>query len=381
MGNILIRITAVFLLSLFCFGVSFGQEPQVVTVEGMADIVAGDPNLAKQRAIEDAKRRAVEKSLGTIVASETLVRNYQLVNDQILTKAGGFVKRYQLLSESTTDGLYRVLIEAEVTEILDEVVRDQVALDLLLAWVGRPVLMIVVEEDNLGDRSSRVVETEMIKLFAEKGFDLVDRAQVERIRESDRMKLALAGDKQAAAAIGAEFGAQLVITGQARASTGGKIYNMISGQADLTARAIRTDTADILAATTAHGAKPHISATTAATNALIDAGQQMADYLLQEIVKRWSTEAVGTTKVELLVSGVDYLTLVKLEKELMRVPGVKDVNRKSFIESVARLDIRYQGKADQLAILLAKRELRGFSLMVTGTTPHRIDLEVVPIGE
>lgn len=324
MSKVLLGIVVGFFLLLWA-GIAGGQQAWVVTAEGMADIAYGDTTLARQRAIEDAKRRAVEQSLGTLIAAETLVQNYQVVHDQILTKAGGYVKGYRIVDEFATGGLYRVVIEAEVTEIIDEVVKDQVALDLLLAWMSRPVLMLVVEEDILGDRSSRVAETEMIRRFTEKGFDLVDRAQVERIRESDRMKLALAGDPGAAAALGVDFGAQLVIVGQGKAITGGKIYKMISGQADLTARAIRTDTGEVLAAATTHGAKPHISPATAATNALLEAAGQMADQLIQEIVKRWGAEAVGVTKIKLLVSGVDFPILVELEKELAEVTGIKEV--------------------------------------------------------
>jgi ABC-type uncharacterized transport system ATPase subunit len=129
-------------------------QSQTVTGEGMG--------MTHDAALSAAKRNAVEKGVGVVVASETLVRNFAVAEDRILSKANGFVKTYEELSLSQgPDGLYTVVIQAEVTDILDEVVKDQLALDLLLSWVRHPRFMIMISEENIDDPTSIVADTEI----------------------------------------------------------------------------------------------------------------------------------------------------------------------------------------------------------------------------
>jgi len=119
-------------------------QTETVIGEGMA--------MTHDGALTGAKRDAVEKGLGVVVASETLVRNFQVADDRILSKANGFVKTYEELSSSQgPDGLWTVRISAVVTEILDELVKDQLALDLLISWVRHPRFMIMIDEVNIDD--------------------------------------------------------------------------------------------------------------------------------------------------------------------------------------------------------------------------------------
>ncbi|MBI5092919.1 MAG: hypothetical protein HZB26_10815 [Candidatus Hydrogenedentes bacterium] len=65
---------------------------------------------------EDARRQVVEKAVGTFVDSSTLVENYVLVRDRVLTKSKGLIK--QVIKESDPwegkDGFMHILLKAEV---------------------------------------------------------------------------------------------------------------------------------------------------------------------------------------------------------------------------------------------------------------------------
>jgi hypothetical protein len=64
----------------------------------------------------DAKRQAVEKVVGTYIESDSLVENYVLISDRILSQTNGMVKR--IIKESKPwpgeDGFMHILIKAEV---------------------------------------------------------------------------------------------------------------------------------------------------------------------------------------------------------------------------------------------------------------------------
>ncbi|MFA4910895.1 MAG: flagellar assembly protein T N-terminal domain-containing protein, partial [Desulfobacteria bacterium] len=87
---------------------------QVVKAEGMGAIVNNDKAIARDNAIEDALRKAVEQAVGTLVSSETMVENFQLLSDSIYTKTEGYIQKYKIISEAPAENIYKVNIEATV---------------------------------------------------------------------------------------------------------------------------------------------------------------------------------------------------------------------------------------------------------------------------
>lgn len=92
----------------------------IVSAEGLADPGADTYKRDKGLMIDDlrvdAKRQAIEKAVGTYLESSTLVENYILINDRVMTKSKGLIK--SIVSETEPwlggDGLMHLLIKAEV---------------------------------------------------------------------------------------------------------------------------------------------------------------------------------------------------------------------------------------------------------------------------
>lgn len=86
----------------------------MVKAEGVGAIQNGNHAKARDEAIWDAQRRAVEKGVGVLLSSETMVSNAQLLSDNIYTQADGFVDSYKIISENKDEFLYYVTIKADV---------------------------------------------------------------------------------------------------------------------------------------------------------------------------------------------------------------------------------------------------------------------------
>lgn len=92
----------------------------IVSAEGLADseakIYQKDRGLLIDDLREDARRQVIEKAVGTMVDSTTLVENYALVHDRVLTRSQGLIKR--IVKESSPwlgdDGFMHMLLKAEV---------------------------------------------------------------------------------------------------------------------------------------------------------------------------------------------------------------------------------------------------------------------------
>ncbi len=337
--------------------------------------------LTKDAAIEQAKRDAVEVGLGAYISSSTTVTATS-IEDNIYSKAQGFVKTFEVVSENKgPDGNWEIVIEAQVTDMVDQVMADEAALQTLLNSMNRPRLIFLVREENLIDNSpTDFAETKLLSMFFEKGFDVVDRQLVAALKGGADYNQALSGNVAAAAKIAGQLGAEVIVLGTAKISSGGKVYNMTSGQADLNAKIVRGDTGEILAVVPqARGKKPHISPSTAGINAVNDAAENLGKNIIAQLITKWSTQQANFIKVYIVLKNADFGSYMMFESFLQAqtVNGIKNAYSKSLTDGVAEYEVEFEGKAQALAMGLAKSAPDGFSFKVTGLTGNRITAEIV----
>ncbi len=355
----------------FLAALASAQTTQTVEGEGMG--------MTRDAALTGAKRDAVEKGIGVVVASETLVKNFAVVEDRIISKANGFIKTYDEISASQgPDGLWTLRIRAVVTDILDELVKDQLAMDLLLSWVRHPRFMVILQETNIEDTNSNVAATEVGRLLSSKGFEIVSPEQTAALRQRNVNLAAMQGDAVAAAGLAAEFGAEYIIMGQAVAkAVPVPIYgtSRLSGQANITAKVVRVDNAQIIAQETFHGKSTHIDASTAGVNALKRAGKDLAEYLMRETVKRWSMEQSNARLLTLTVKGLSYQQRREFINHLTNdINGVQNVDQRSFAAGVVTLAVKFAGSNEDLGFQLDGKDLGNFVIYINGETPNGFEL-------
>ena len=352
-----------------------------LTTYGLCGSVTGTGyGLTKDAAIEQAKRDAVEKGLGAYISSETVVTETSL-SDNIYSKAAGFVKSFAITKENQgPDDLWEITIDAEVTEILDEIMRDEAAMQTLLNSMNRPKIIFLIREENLIDNTSTdFSETKLLSLFYEKGFDVIERQLVAAIKGEQDYAQALSGDITAAARIANQLGAEVIVLGTAKISSGGKFYNMFSGQADINGKIIRTDTGQILAVVpNAHGKKAHISESTAGTEAVNMAAEILGKDIIRQLIEKWSTQQSNFIKVYIVLKNADFSSYMTFESffQAQTVSGIRNAYSKSFNDGIAEYEVEFEGKTKDLAMGLTRTSPDGVSFKVTGVSGNRITLEI-----
>ena len=369
-----VMTTARLFLLLLATTVCLLAQSSTITVEGMG--------MSENAAIENAKRNAVEIGIGTIMSSETLVKNSVVFSDDIFAKAIGFVKSYKKIDGyKGSDGLWIVTIEAEVTDILDEILQDELAVQTLLNAMDRPKIVFLIREDNLIDNTpTDFAETKLLSMFYEKGFDVVDRQLVAALKGDPDYTSALAGNVAAAAQIANQLGADLVVIGTAKISSGGKVYSMTSGQADLNAKIVRGDTGEILAIVPkAHGAFGHISPSTAGVRAVNLAAEILGKDIIGQLILKWSTQQANAVNIFLVLKNSDFMSYMYYGTYLKSqiIPGIRDAFDKGLNEGVAEYHILYEGKSQNLAMQLMQMQSDLVQIKITGLSGNRISAEVV----
>ena len=365
------------------------QPSTVVESVGTGSIMYGDVAAARDRAIDDAKRKAVEQTLGTFIDAQTKVENYMLVEDRILNWTRGYIKNYDIISDmKKTPELYEVRMRATVD--MSNLANDVQAVENLIQSMGNPRVMILIDEQNIGQSYNKyyyfqvdmtAAETAMTEKFMEKNFDLVDAATVRNNLKKESVMAALAGNKQAAVALAQANAAEVIITGKAiaKVATGINLAGMKSCQANITAKVIDADVGTIIATGSQHAPYPHIDEVTGGTMAIQKAAKKLADDLITKILEKWRKRFYDVNTVKLMVIGIEsYKEVGDFKTNLQwTVRGIKNVFQRNVAGGTAELDVSITGNAEQLARDLDQRDVGEYKLKVTGVTANKVSVRVM----
>jgi len=362
-----------------------------VAATGMGSITGGDVAHAKDDAVEDALRNAIEQTLGTMIQAETLAQNFTVVEDNIYSKTQGYIQRYDIIKQGKSgDQMYEVTVRAlvKVSQLKD----DLDAISTLMRRKKMPRLMVMIDEKNVGETATashyleadlNTAESELMNKFMEKGFRFVDAAVVKQNLSREKEAAILEGDVRQAAAVGRRSGAEVVLVGKALAKAieveafGARIR---SQQSTVTVRAIRTDTGDIIATGTEQGKFTHIDDVTGGTKAIQKACDALADALMSKILDRWSTDVNTGGTLTLRVNGVDdYGQLNQFKSSLKYyVRGITNVTQRDFSNGFATLELEMKGNSDDLAQRLSAAKMEGYKIKVTGVSEGGVTVQIVP---
>ena len=238
------------------------QEVDVVTepdvtlqVKGYGVIVEGDLAMAKELAMKDAYARAIEQGCGVKLVRETLVENYQLVKDKILTESVGFVTSYEVLDENPEGEMgYEVTVRASVSK---EPIPDLEKLALTVKYLlAQPRVAVIVEGESKGEElkpaRADLIAGQIALRLQRAGFEVVDA----KAMEEKKKELADSGDESAArlanmlnASVTVRVSVAGDITGRVEEIGGKKLdFPIISATTTGVLKIILADTAKVVSA-------------------------------------------------------------------------------------------------------------------------------------
>ncbi len=367
----------VFIVATMMSSVCFAEEN--VVAEGVGQ------GVNREEALMAAKRNAVETGIGTVLLSRTEVENFMLKRDQIITKTMGSVRSYDVLSETkTTDGLFEIKINAVLSR--SSMHNDLADLHILIESMNKPRIMILVQENNVGndEPANSAAETALIGFFKEPyDFELVDPQVVASIRSSAEQMAQVAGDPQAAAALASRHGAEVIIAGNAvsRKAEGisQNLGGMVSVQADVTLRAINCSSGRIIGSSNAHAARVHISPNTAGDQAIAKASVKAGKTLLDHVMKDWQNQINNGIPLTVSVKNVTTFRTKKAAMQTLEaLSGVSAVRERGWDDQskILEVDIQYKGNADGFCTKVDGLKMRtgGGSLGVSGIKGNAITI-------
>jgi len=371
----------------------------VQTAQGQAAVIDNDKPAAREKAIQDALRHAVEMAVGARVQGVTEMQDFQTKMDQVFTHSQGFVKRYEIVSEGMDGDVVQITVRAYIgTADLD---KDLEAMGMLMARKGMPRTMVLVAEQNIGmaapaaawmrDKGGqnalvsadlRIAENVILDSLKNSGFrQLIDpEIATEKAVQVGGITTEITASQ--ARKLKSLTGAEVILLGQVIATSRGDMGDLGPGWRSCTAtisgRAVNTDNGDILSTgeTTQNAAQ--LDDLTCGKEAIKKASKVFAGDMVKKIAARWSEDVSGGNEVHVTVRKVPSFSVASSFRTALgqHIRGVKNVSQRSFNAGTQELDVTLVGSTEQFAQEVEAKKLGKFSVHVTGLTANTVDLEL-----
>ncbi len=409
---------------------------KTVLVIGTGKIYSDNVAVARNRAISNSLVSAIENVAKDFLPLESLVQNFQVINEILYSNAKEFVQGYKVLTEAFYGNSYRVMVQATVS--IDKVQQQLSIAGIMIGKKSMPrVLFFIAEqsaEDNLPQywwgegmpAVKSVAESGMTRVMMKKGFLIIDYGELaQNLRneasglesgsdwqepgmplslelESDQdrpdktlilesesneqkvhKKLSLGAELnyQEAIELGAKINADVVIVGKSIASKAPNIMgkNIKSFRGVVTARAFRTDTGKEIASASQTAVSVNIDEVAGGRAALSDAGALAGKDLSLQILDEWQKEIKKLVNIELAVSGTsNFANFVQFRKTLNDISGVNRVQLKEMRLDESVISVDFQGNAKELADALMLEAFDSFGINIYEVSQNRLRIEFIP---
>ncbi len=317
---------------------------QQVTATGYGSTAAEAEN--------DALRVAVENVVGTLLDAQTIVDKNTVLQDEIYTSSRGFIRHYDVLrTQQTAAGAWSVTVAADVDSEPDSKLMDALTRERLIAVNMRNAKIAVILEENSTDTRSASAsgESAVVDSFLQAGFQNIvdisnarklynqpyymDASQLQRLAQSLRADILLVGR------------AYSDCSGDVGQFIGGRHTGILSCQARIDAKMYIARTGQVLAAHSTEGAGADITAAAAAGKALTAAGNTMGEYMVQQLLDRYSG---NRQQLELTVLANSLQEINAVKQALTSLQGVKNVTFNNYNNGRGVISLQYSGAPQTL---------------------------------
>ncbi|MBI3298139.1 MAG: hypothetical protein HYZ75_08245 [Elusimicrobia bacterium] len=315
------------------------EDGEVIEAEGWSPIEA-DLLATKRRSLIEAQKKAVERVVGVFISAKTRVSQAVAVDQNILANVGGYVKRYDLVSERREDGFYKTVIRAHV--LYKKLGADLADLGLVRpeAPPGNPRVRVGLSGDSGADGAVR-------RVFVERGFQVLDAKGV-------------GGDLEVGG------------TASARELYDPRLGGFKSWRARVELQAQRAGSGEVLARKTQEASGLDAVGEIARAKALENAGGLAAESLSAELSQVLTKRAAVTLRVAGVKGGL--AGVQSLADHLRLEPDIAQVTLGEFGPAGAELKVTTEGfTGEELSKILT---LKKYALQVRSVTPYLVEAAV-----
>ncbi|MEI0560052.1 hypothetical protein R4L22_00540 [Brachyspira pilosicoli] len=351
-----------------------GGKTTKIVAEGFASSDNRGEANAIDRALESAKRNAVEQAVGSIVNGTTLVENSRLISSKIYENTTGYISSYKVLSITKSSSVWYAKIEAVVG--VDMLQDNLQAMGILLDRKNMPLIVMLVTDDN-GELSD-AFNVELEKNMSDKGFKFVSASSLRSVVRSENISYS-DNSSSTVKKIAEATGAQIAILGKADAA----YFTTIQGTAlksfrsDVAITAVNVSDYSTIARATHQAGGVGGSEKDAHSIALVKSADSISEDFINQIVNKWQSEVQNGTEYTIYVTGLDFTDSIGFEEALKKnIENLKSVYNRGISGDSSRYVVQYVGSSRDLAVdINAKAKNMGYQIIINSFDDKTINLK------
>ena len=370
------------------------QPPsQTYVVIGTETISAENITAARKEAIANGLVSAVGLAVADVLTVDAIVANYEKLNQTVFDNPGRFIQDYKVLTESSLENGYRVVVQATVfgSKVKNELIRSGV----LLTQEKMPAVLFFIVEQNLETPfpqywwgrnmpfEKTLAESAMDETMREKGFRIVEHGPQVQLMARQSVPDAPQVTVAEAIELGKGLRADAVVLGRAVADNAPNMMgsDLRSFKGGIIVRAYLIDTGEEITAVDKTAVTANADVIAGSREALRAAGELAGEGLSAQMAAAWQKKGLAAGKVDIQLTGTRNLAnFVQFRRMLTSLSGVEDVQVKELKADDATLRIAYRGKTRELADAMMIQPFETFGINIYDVSEDRLRVQLVPYG-
>ena len=368
----------IFIALCLCMAMAQSAFAQTVIVDGVG--------VDRDSAMRDAARTAVEQIAGMYINSNTVVKDTSVEMDEILSHAQGYVQNIQVISESMTNGAYRVRASVDVNTDPNSAFMKR--MDAVMRLNDPRIGVVILTDDSDIDHDfyalpghDTILETALNERLLTVGFKhVVDVNLLSQLQDSAVLNAIYRGDSRLPyGGSNADRPIDYLVIGRSHAegydikipnNQGGYITTpMASARTQLDLKIISFGTSTIIGTYSVEGQGVENSPNLARRKSRQAAAVKAAEKLEQQFLKAAANAFSG---IQLTVRANNFSLVEQLVKELKELRGVQDVYVRGTNAGKTTIDI---ASAQQpFTILQMLQRNTSLSIFVESTSGSEINI-------
>jgi hypothetical protein len=372
---------------------AFARHPETmktVIVIGTGKIYKGNSAAARQDAISNGLKVAVDAAVVELLSPEGLVGHFQIINQAIQEGTADFIQGYKVLGEYQSGEKYRAVVEATIS--IEAISSKLASVSIAVGQRELPkVLFFISQQNSEGaleqywwgeDSQFKMVSAEktMAEVLIQKGFLVADPEQGSSNVEESTFDFAASIDAISAILLAADYGAKVVIIGTAvsrlapNTMGASRTYTGI-----VTARALVVADGTELAFTENEAVVAGSDDVTGGRMAIDAAAKLAAGALVDRIVAVWGKEGTSLSTINITVEGTrDLANFVMFRRVIKKMPDVTRINTLEMKPDQAVIEVEYQGTVEAFANNLMLNPFENFRLDIYDVSEEVLRVAIIP---
>jgi len=255
---------------------------------------------------------------------------------------------------------------------------------LKVMGASSPHVMLLIDEKSLGTIATSEIEAMAVQILIDNNLQVVDQDMVRANLKKDQQMLKSVGDPRGAAALGLQYGAEIIIVGEAVAKPSARRIaesNLRTYQAVVTIRAIRTDNSETLASASESSSIVGLEDVGGSSQALKGAGKPALEKLIPSMMAKWEAGggSEGGNSISVTIGGIDQAWKLKAVRESLRsmTDVIANVVQRSYTAGMAVFEVESVVPTQQLSEKLVLAAPSGLKFQILDVGAAKIQIRAV----